>query len=111
MKSSVTPFKSSLRSGACDVLLYDGIFGMVGDRACAPRMPKAFSASVLLCRWRLMPLADRSCRATDGAVGTVGMAVGPRFATKRELPRDVGENWRGAVAVRGVLPCGLLCGC
>ena len=52
-----------------------------------------------------MPLADRSCRAADGAVGAVG---GARVATKSELPRSRSENWRGAVAVRGVLPCGLL---
>ena len=113
MKSSVTPLRSSLRSGGCELLvlllllLYKGIFGIVGDRACAPRIPKAFSASVLLCRWGVMPLTDRSCRAADGTEGRA--LLEPRFATERELARDDWENRRGAATVRGVLPWGLLC--
>jgi hypothetical protein len=70
-------------------------------------MPKAFSASVLLCRWGMMPLADRSCRAADGTEGRGLLEL--RFARARELARDDWENGRGAAVVKGVRPCGLLC--
>jgi hypothetical protein len=81
MKSSVTPSNLSVRSDDRDrdweSLVYNGILGIVGERACA--IPKALSASVLLYCWGWVLLADRSCR------DTVGMVVWLLFATKREL--------------------------
>lgn len=102
MKSSVTPSNLSERSDRLDSLVYNGILGIVGDRACAPLIPKALSASVLLSRGGWALLADRSCR------DAVGMVVVLLFATKRELLRGEGGS-SNVFPVRGVLPCGLLC--
>lgn len=96
MKSSVTPSRSCLGSDCCALLLvYDGILGIVGDRACTPLMPKALSASVLLSCWGCTLLAGRSFLGTGG-LSVTGEALG-----------EVCAGW-GAVAVMGVLPCGLL---
>lgn len=97
MKSSVTRSKLSLRSGAfCVSLVYNGIFGIVGERACAPVMPNALSASALLRCWVWMLMEARSCL---GAVEIVGGLF---------LVTTKARGIFGVFAVRGVLPCGLL---
>lgn len=97
MKSSVAPSISNFGCGRCAlfVLVYDGILGMVGERACIPLMPNAFRASDLLCCWGCMLLAGRSCLGS-GRVAVTGKLLGDT---------DAGCD---VVPVRGVRPCGLL---
>lgn len=97
MKSSVAPSMSNFGCGRCTLfaVLYNGIFGMVGERVCIPLMPNAFRASDLLCWWGCMLLAGRSCLGS-GRVGVTGKLLG-----------DVDAGC-GVVSVRGVRPCGLL---
>lgn len=94
IKSSVTP--SNLRRKFCccrgsDV--YMGILGMVGDRTCCNDMREPLVWSTLL--------LDLSCR------GNVPVDVRLVMEYDKELFRGLKGNL-GAVAVCGVLPCGLL---
>ena len=50
IKSSVTPSNFNRKLGCrTSVVLYTGMFGIVGDRACCP-LAEALSSSILLCR-------------------------------------------------------------
>jgi hypothetical protein len=80
----------SLRSGGRVSDAYDGIVGIVGDRACA-FAPTARSSSVLLCLRGWNVLAGRSFRAEE-----------VRFAEESESLRTGNGFW----ARRGVCPRG-----
>lgn len=102
MKSSVTPSSLSLRSGGLVSEVYTDMLGIVGDRACAALFPApaVLKSSILPCRRGWKALTDRSCRGADASTGLV-------LAIERELLR-AGKGFWGTLAVRGVLPCGLL---
>lgn len=103
IKSSVTPssFNRRLGGGRTSAVFDDGIFGIVGERACCP-FAEALSSSILLCRctWKL--LIERSC-----------LGIEPED-TRPLLDEAESElclaGCFGAVAVTGVWPWGFLGG-
>jgi hypothetical protein len=100
MKFSATPSSLSLRSGGRVSEACTDMLGIVGDRACAALVPAVLKSSILTCLRGWKALTDRSCRCADAVVGLI-------LAIESELWRAGKEVW-GAVAVRGVRPCGLL---
>ena len=95
MKSSVTPSNFNRKLGwRTSVVLYNGMFGMVGDRACCP-FADDLSSSILLwrCAWKL--LTDLSC------LGSMG-PDGKRPLLEDEESEVFRGGYRGAVAETGV---------
>lgn len=99
MKSSVTPSSLSLRFVCRGSDAYKGIFGIVGDRVWDPLFVEIPSPSAWDSRCGGKLLAERSCLGPAGG-GVVDWA--------RALFRSA-KGFFGAVAVRGVRPCGSLC--
>jgi hypothetical protein len=100
IKSSVTPssFNSRLGGRTSDVL-YAGMFGIVGERACCP-LAEALSSASLLCRcaWKLLTVLSCLGAGPEEARALLGEA-------ESELCRG---GCLGAVAVMGVWPWGCL---